>query len=235
MSQIRQISAEAVVEVKEKETELVIYAKLDSFDYLDELNTYRDFVQLEASLGASQHCRCRSEVTFVKGQPQQNIPVYEFTVKANGKRSSTVSNKVEYNFKVDSDFFEYFQNTAETRQIKKRYTFRIKDYEVTATVDGQEDTEVIIPELLFEIDVFEKSNGYRSPWVKIDIELNDAFKYLENKYKQISNISFTVRLKVLPFTLHTGFIEKTANREQKDLLDNLWSFEFKENLRTKRS
>lgn len=235
MSRIKQIASEAVVEVKERETELVIYAKLDSFDYLDALNTYRDFIQLEASLGASQHCRCRSETTVIKGQAQQETPVYEFTVKTNGKRSNTVSNKIEYNFKVDQDLFEYFQNTAEGRQIKKRYTFKVKDYEVTATVNGQEDTPVIIPELLFEIDVFEKSNGYRSPWVKIDIELNEAFKYLENKYRQISNISFTVRLKTLPFILHSGFIEKTASREQKEMLDNLWSYEFKENLRSKRA
>jgi hypothetical protein len=39
---------------------------------------------------------------------------------------------------------------------------------------------------------------------------------------------------MLPFILHSGFIEKTASREQKEMLDNLWSFEFKENLRSKR-
>lgn len=235
LKKTRVLSMESSVVEKQKETELVVYAKLDNFDYFDdpEHRNYRHIVQPQASLGSNQNCRCRKELTYVSGQPTSDAPDYSFTVKANGRKSKTLSVKTEYNFTVDRNFFDYFLETAESRQIKKRYTFQIENFQVSATIDGVPNTVVNVPYIKYEIDIFEKENGYRSPWVKIDIELDEAFSYLERKYESIEDINLIVSFKDLPFHLSDGFIEKYATPDQKAKLEELWKFEFKDFLQKK--
>jgi hypothetical protein len=223
----RFLSTESFVEEKQKETELTLYAQLESFDYLDEIKTYRDIVQLQASLGVSQHCRVRKETRVIDGEEDPSDPSYIYTVKVNGKRSKNLSIKTEYNFMVDQDFYQYFIDTAEERQIKKRYTFAVKNYEMKVETQGSIEP-VILPSLNFEVDVFEKQNGYRSSWVKIDVELDKAFDYISREVNSIDNIHFEVKLGLLPIRLNSGFIEKEATAEQKKKLNDLWKYEFKD-------
>ena len=225
----RILSTESFVEEKQKETELTLYAKVNDFEYFDKVKTYREIIQLQASLGASQNCRCRKEMRYKDGIAISETPNYSFTVKANGKKSRNLSIKTEYNFTVDEDFFQYFLETADTRQIKKRYTFKVSDYEFKIVSNGKEK-DIVVPYLNFEIDIFEKLNGYRSNWVKIDIELDKAFAYIRENYDNVDDIVMSVKLSLLPMALKQGFIEKEATAEQKKCLEDLWKYEFKDTL-----
>lgn len=223
------LSTESFVEEKQKETELTMYAKLDDFEYINKCQTYIDIIQLQASLGANQNCRCRREFFYKDGIKLEEEPKYTYTVKANSRKSKTLSIKTEYNFVVDTDYFNWFTEIADTRQIKKRYSFKVKDYSFIIEKDDREHS-ITVPEIIFEIDIFQKENGYRSPWVKIDIELDNAFKYISQTYGEVDNIAFIVKLSKLPLKLEQGFIEKQATPEQKKRLEDLWKYEFKDNL-----
>jgi hypothetical protein len=225
----RILSAESFVEEKQKETELTLYAKVDNFEYFDRVKTYREIIQLQASLGSYQSCRCRKEMYYQNGVAISETPKYSFTVKANGKKSRNLSIKTEYNFTVDEDFYQYFLETANTRQIKKRYTFKVSDYDFKIISNGEEK-DIVVPYLNFEIDIFEKLNGYRSNWVKIDIELDKAFSYIREHYDNVDDIVMSVKLSLLPMSLKQGFIEKEATLEQKKCLEDLWKYEFVDTL-----
>ncbi len=217
----------------EKETELTLYGFVDDIeDLFRHADASKEIEQCHAKLGKYQRCRCRHTKTA-------DTETYVYTVKVPIKKSNQLSIKKEYNFEVDQSYFNFFQGIANTLERKTRFDFIVKDvpFKLELADNPSQTLDITVPSLLFEIDAFKlpwvkNENGDKtinelySHWCKIDVELDEAMKYIEKNYPDATRPIWTVKLSMLPLTIKKAFIEKEASEEQKKLLDGLWGTEF---------
>ncbi len=207
------------IQHKEKETEVCVYGYISDLEDLSKADRVLTIVQLGATLGSTGRCRCRST--------EENAATdYEMTVKTNKKDNSNVSSKYEYNFPVDKNYFDYFKSISQEWQSKKRYIFRVSNIPFITYNEKGECKNIVVPELLYEIDVFEKEENVYSNWCKIDIEIDDALDYIYRNTDGVVRIELNVSLKHLPLVIDRAFMADTTSIEISKKIADLWANEF---------
>ena len=202
----------------DEETEAVIYGRMIDPSELSNCISSIDMTQLQATLGKDKRCRCRYEKV---GEAE----TYTHTVKVKKVGEVGIPVNTEYNFPVDASFFEYFKSLSEEYHVKKRYMFKLEHptFEVT-TPDGI--VSLVVPDLICEVDVFEKEDGSITDWCKIDIELDSTLGHIENIYPEATKANLLVTYNMLPIRLANAFLDSNATDEQKETKKNLWDNEF---------
>ncbi len=205
--------------VPEKETEVCIYGYIRDLSELSTAHEILEISQYSATLGDSGRCRCRS--TLEKGTED-----YVMTVKMDKADKSNVTSKYEYNFNVDKDYYDYFKTIAQEWHKKKRYIFKVKDVVFkTFNRDAVEKT-ITVPEVLYEVDIFEKEDGSFSNWCKIDIEIDKALDYIDSNIEDYYSIELNVNLKPLPVVVEDAFMASKTSIAVKNKISKLWEEEF---------
>lgn len=203
---------------EEQETEVTIFAKMDSPNGLKQASNVEEHIQLEAKLG-NQFCRVRK--TTAKGEEK-----YTFTFKVKDKSAEQVASAKEYNVDVDQDFFTGFSEVAESKQEKTRYHFLSKN--VILNVEGDDNVKSIeLPEIVYEVDVFKKPNGEISEWCKIDVELDPIILFLSQNYPDIKNVKINLKVSHLPFRPVDTMLSTTENSDERAKIDQLYKTDFK--------
>lgn len=184
---------------KQAENEITIFAKIGNIEGLKSATRHEDQIQIEARLGAENHCRVR--------RTDKNGEVgYMYTFKLrNDSSGAPVASKHEFNLAVDEDFFNGFKQAADKEQNKTRYIFECEKITL-AYKENDEDKVLDIPNVIYEVDVFKKADGSIAEWCKIDIEIDQIMQYLEHNHPELKDIKMTVKITHLPFEPTDPFI-----------------------------
>ena len=203
------------------ETEIVLYCKIGKFDGLEECNRQEKHVQLEGSFSTGTKCRVR-KVTDDTGKD-----TYTFTFKLKEGATdggSLVQASVETNIEVDEVFFENFRKGVATREIHKtRYTFDSKKVTFTMKKDDGEPMMVEVPNVQYEVDVFDFEGATREEIrCKIDVEVDVILDFLKQKFPEVKEIKLTMKVSHLPFMPEEVLAGHTEDPEERELIDNAW-------------
>lgn len=118
----------------------------------------KDFAQLEQadSIERQQQWEIRTEKGCVRVRRSEVTGETSYTLTSKVKREGE-EGKEEVELEGSADLFEHFKLHATSGMLKDRYCFKVPD-----------------SELVWELDVFYLPNGEPVPWVKIDLEVEEA-------------------------------------------------------------
>lgn len=138
--------------VMRPEIEITVYVKVKDFEFLSMAASSETHEQWALPLTNEKEVRTRLRIT-------DNV-VHTLTAKK--KRANSVGSD-EAEQVITKDLFALLKLAATHGYKKTRYNFPIPD-----TVKAGEDEP-----LKWEVDVFLSNGGDYSPWVKVDLEMND--------------------------------------------------------------
>lgn len=194
-----------------RETEIAIYAKIGDPHGLEECTRKEHQIQLEGKYSNGVLARVRK--TTANGQSS-----CVFTFKTKEGSQAGVDVRSEYNAPVSDEFFEGYKKVAEHAVVKTRYVFESTKVSLTLVKD-QVRREIIIPSILYEVDVFEKADGSTCEYCKIDVELDRILNYIDSKHPEVKGFKLVVKISHLPFKPFAAILPGDEHRE---LLDHIW-------------
>ncbi len=212
--------------MKSIEKELTVYAKIGEMDRLHLANRYEQHVQLEGKFSTKGRFRARRTILGTPKKLLSNEPVsellgeYTMTIKIPDESNSVdnaVRSNTEHSTEISKEFFEAMELIAEKKQIKKRYFFDSKDIVIQI---GSEKKRVVIPSIIYEVDVFQKHDGEISEWCKIDLEVQDLFTFMKTNYPQVKQIDLKMILSTLPFKPSEFLV--MSHEGDRDKIDRLY-------------
>lgn len=209
---------------KNKETEVAIYARIGDPNGLTQAANSEEHEQVEGFFKKGSKCRVR-KIT------KNNTDTYVFTIKVKDQENNSAASAVdEYNAEVDKAFFDGFKLAGgEKFVLKTRYVFNSENVELTFEQEGEKQN-IVIPNILYEIDVYKKPDGNVSEWCKIDVEVDNILAYLDKEHPNIKNVKLNIKINHLPFKPEKAILASTQDEEQKAFLGNLWDNEFNHKL-----
>lgn len=219
-------SGDEVIETKNQETEITIYAKISNFDGLKEATEVKSMIQVEAQLGESNHCRVRKLVDESKN-------IFTFKVN-NGNHNSQIDSRQEENLDVSDSFYENFLKVADKLQNKTRYTFNTESIKLSYK-ENDEDKIISVPDVLFEVDVYKKEDGSFSEYCKIDLEVDNILTFINHNYPEIKDIKLSIKISELPFKPTDAVITDKSDPKITEFINSLYSTEFCVDLRKQRA
>ena len=161
--------------------------------------------------------KCRVRRTEVKGQVR-----YECTLKVLNPGKEGLLSNIEETIPCTDTFMESFRKIAKSQWVKTRYHYH-PDQIVLDTSQG----EIILDlPLVYEIDVFTKTNGEKSNWVKIDLEVDELYRKLDEDYPDMDLGQINLKLSSLPIKPVKYIISEFATDEQRAFIDQLFQQEF---------
>lgn len=213
------MAEEAAESTKQDENEITIFAKIGNIEGLKQAVRQEGQIQIEARLGAENHCRVRR--TDKAGEVGY---MYTFKLR-NASNSAPVASKHEFNLPVDEDFFNGFKQVADKEQNKTRYIFESEKITLSYK-ENDEDKVLDIPDVIYEVDVFKKADGTICEWCKIDVEIDQVMQFLEHNHPELKNINMTVKITHLPFEPKDSFICSGPDDENHARVAALYEHEF---------
>ena len=199
-----------------REREIVIICKIGDFSGLKGADEVEQQEQLE------QFCPDKQGKMRVRKTVSQKGTDYEATIKTFGDPSNTVKDVEEINNPITSAFFEAFRGVADSLKIKTRHVFHGNKSIITL-----QDKSVVLPPVTYEVDVFKRPDGRESEWCKIDIELDDLFKAIENTPElHGQDLNFSISVTDLPFKPQHAFVMGDCTEEQMAAVKELWATEW---------
>lgn len=211
-----------------KETELCFWAELTDRSGLSQAVSQEIQDQYSYKIKSedgSQNSMIRVRATDVGG-----TITYEETLKNKTKTESALFANEETNQPITKEYFEAWIRCFDAPGCHKvRYTF------VSQKVLLKNDEEEIeLPEVKYEVDVFISKEGKYSNYCKVDIEIDNLLAYLAENHKDISKFDVSVSLSSLPIGLKNWFSAVTDNEEQRAGIDAFWKkFTYKDSERVK--
>ena len=204
-----------------KEMELVIIAKIGDFDGLKEAEEVVEQSQLETFQEGKGRFRVRKSI-------DEEGTRYEVCIKSLHDGSSVIKSVDEHEEIISEAFYEAYRKLADSLRIKKRYVFK-GEKSLFTKADG---SEVPLPAISYEVDVFQRHDGKDSEWCKIDIELNQIKEALVSLDIEVGDSDYPelfVKITHLPFKPQEAFMVGLATPEQKAKLAELWDNEWTQN------
>lgn len=194
-----------------KETELVIFCKIGDFNGLKEASYVEEQEQIEMFVPQKGRMRVR-KTTDAEGTR------FEACIKSIKKKEGGTQTCDEVETPVTSQYMEAFRKVADSLQIKTRYIF-----DGTHSILTSDNTQVNLPPIKFEVDVYKRHDGQISNWCKIDIELDEFMK----AYQTIDGVggaplNITVKITHLPFKPQNAFLVGDCTDEQQKFMEKLW-------------
>lgn len=205
------------------ETEVVVYARVGNPQALEGAVSREEHVQLEGEFCNGTRCRVR-KVTKPDGVE------YFFTYKLKDRKdqdNAVIESSRELTTVVDEAFFEGFYKVA-FREVKKiRYVFSSQSVTLTLiapAVEGGEPEQhkVELPNVEFEVDVFENQPNPGELWCKIDVEVDNILDFVKSKYPTLQDVKLHLGISNLPFSpqdIIQATSEESGDREQ---ISTLW-------------
>lgn len=208
------LSCEGVEQSIEKE--FTFYALIGNMNGLNEANTTEYQMQAEGYFEDKGKCRVRG---VKPSKDDKSIMQWSFTLKSKKDTDGAVT---EYTIPVDIEFARAFVKTAcKDEIIKTRYTFFSKEANSKITIL---DKEYSYPSELLktEVDVFEDNNGVANSYCKIDIEVQDLEKYLNDTYPDLRESNYNLRACVKVSELPIGLSDFKYPGIDKDWISEYW-------------
>lgn len=204
-----------------KETEITIYSKISLPEGLDKNSGKEQQHQVECRFITGDKSRVRK--TIKDGQEK-----IEFTFKIKDKSEEQFQKSDELTRKVDQHFLDNYRRIAEQEMIKTRYVFHSENVILTLQIDG-ESKQISLPNVKYEVDVFNKADGSISEWCKIDVEIDNILNFIEKEYKDIGKMRLVIKVSHLPFKPKESKLG--SDPANKAFIENLWQTEFVRKLR----
>jgi len=201
----------------EKENEIVIYGKIGKPEGLKDASSTAKHEQASGRFIGGQSCRVRKTTTTVDDVP---LTEYTFTFKIRDNNKDYQSS-IEYNSPVDKEFMEGFLKVAEGVVNKNRYMFVSKNVTIKLG-SGDDTTDVEIPNITYEVDVFLNKDGSESKWCKVDIEVDGILEYLSANYPDVTDVHLNVAISNLPFDIEDHIVDMEPTDEQEDIINSIW-------------
>jgi hypothetical protein len=203
--------------VQKLETEIVIYSKIGEPARLQECKSKEDHIQLETTFENGTRCRVR-KVTKEDAKPQF---IFTFKVPTGKNEETGLDANSEYSVDVDEDFFTGFMSVASRKLVKTRYNFLSENVTMTLK-EGDNDKDIVIPNIEYEVDVYQKADGSTSEWCKIDVEVDNIVNYIHSNHKEIQDLKLNVKVSHLPFAPSNNILSFNASDEQRIKIDEIW-------------
>lgn len=162
-------SLEAMTETLTSEIEYEFYGKLNDFDDLvakAKSTEYQEQYQLKKDRGSIR----------VRMSKVGDDTIYMLNSKM-WEPGKLGDEEVEH--EVSAGLFKHFKHIADSGMIKTRYVI---------PTGSQRLSDGTVTKLNWEIDVFQKANGERSEWVKIDLEVQEVLETLPDLPVELSNV-----------------------------------------------
>lgn len=202
------------------ETEATIYAKILNPDGLKQASSVEHHLQIEGRYSKG-NVRCRVRRTTKPGQD----PVYVHTLKYPQGKSGTIARNKEINITVDEEFCEAFIMASEKYLVKTRYIFKYPDLDLKVNIDGT--THIVsFPEIVYEVDIFKREDGEISQYCKIDVELDNAYKFLIEKFPDAKVMEIILKVSHLPINPSEKVMSKDPSPYAQKFMNDLWENEF---------
>ena len=199
----------------ENDREITLYAKITNMDGLSQASKVEHHLQYEAKLKNGSFCRLRI-TTDSNGNKE-----YEFTSKVSKENAEGITSFASVDADVDAEFEKVFANMADHKLDKTRFVFDKR--KISARIAGGNEIYVLdLPELKFEVDVFKDGDGKSLEWCKIDFEIDELEKFIEEKHPEFKDYKLVLKPQDLPFKPEEVIFEKTATASQKDFVQSLW-------------
>lgn len=195
------------------ETEATIYAEIGDMHGLDLCDSREEHLQIDSALVTKNNIRVRR--TKFAGEVR-----HELTLKRNIGAQGNINRRKEYPTPITAEFFKGFALCATKAQVKTRYIYRSKNVSLTFVKDDFKKV-VILPEVCYEVDVFEKQDGSISKYCKIDLEVDKINEYLAKAEPEIQQYKLCLRVSHLPFKPKNCIISTDQTQRQK--FDLIWS------------
>lgn len=206
---------DTMISITTQEKEIAIYCKLKNKDGLKEAASTERHYQYMGSFTDGDKCRIRETITS-KGDKS-----FLFTVKTKAEESDQFDSNIETSITVDEHFADVFKNSAKLHVHKNRYVFH-GDAVKLSFKENDQVREIKLPDIKYEVDVFETKDRSESEWVKIDIELTTVLDFISKNHPDLDKINLTVKISHLPIEPTDAIIDFTATEENKAFIDKLW-------------
>ena len=217
MKLLDRLSLEDDQPTKAKETEIVVYSKINHFDGLEEAQSIEHHLQYETRFENKGRSRVRR---VTKGDQVS----YFFTMKIPTDDAGLFST-TEYTVEVDVDFFEGFGAIATRKIDKTRYVFTSQKVDMTLASENTE-ANVNLPHVKYEIDVFNNDQGNPVDWCKIDIEIDGLLDHLSAELPEAGIGKLKLKVSHLPFKPTNSILMTNASEEQQAFVKQLWDTQF---------
>jgi hypothetical protein len=210
-----------------KETEIVIYSKINNLEGLNECNSSEQHNEGHNNISDTLRLRVRKTTPIDSSDNKQELT---FKLKKPINKAidpELVSSNIEYNNDIELDQFNDLLDSCEYLVNKKRYVFNCENVSFKITIEGEEK-EITIPDLIYEVDVFTDKNSQIIEWCKIEVEIDPIFKFLDDNYPNlIDQITFKVKISHLPFKPIEAIITNFSDEKTSAFIDNLWEHQYK--------
>lgn len=194
------------------ETEATVYAEIGDMHGLDLCDSREEHLQIDNRLETKQTIRVRR--TKFAGDISHDL-----TLKRNIGAVGNINRRKEYPTPITADFFKGFALCAQKAQVKTRYIYKSKNVSLTF-MKGDLKKVVILPEVKYEVDVFEKEDGSISKYCKIDLEVDSINKFLAVAEPEIRKYNLCLRVSHLPFKPKNCVI--STDQTKKQYFDEVW-------------
>lgn len=146
-----------------------------------------------------------------------NETTYTETIKTPNDPSSMLGD-MESNTEINEAFFKAWRHVYRADgQHKIRHTFV-----ATNAVMNYQGTEIKLPPVHFELDVFIDKTGSKSKWAKVDIEVQDIIKMLKESYEEVDVAKFEIKFDCLPLDIGQVVSMVTKHSEERAAIDNFF-------------
>lgn len=200
------------------ETELCFYARIGDPTGLSQAAEVEHHEQWEYRLPETKDGQRRGRVRVRKTTNASGVR-YEETLKT--PPSSGTLGETEYTTVIDAEYYTAWLSTFGESGFKKtRYTFLTK--EVAVTLMGR---TITVPEARYEVDVFYNTEGQRSAWCKIDVEIDGILAAFNAAFKTevpLDKTEITVKLSALPLDLQHSFSAVSTDPEHRAAIQRFW-------------
>lgn len=164
----------------------------------------------------SKNSRSRGRKTINLDEPGK--PEYTFTVKTEVKSDDGMDEHKEITNLITEDIFNSLFEKATLYTEKTRYTFKSN-----SSFINFENKKFILPDILYEVDVYKDKNNLIFDYCKIDIELNKVLDYINTTFPNIKEIDLKLKLSHLPFKPINVIDSNNCSDEDKELIDNFYT------------
>lgn len=153
----------------------------------------------------------------VRKTTKNNEVSYVETIKTPLDPTSLLGDHEENNDITESFFHTWRAAYQVPSQTKIRHTFASD-----SAVMNYQGTEVKLPPIHFEFDVFVDAQGHKSKWAKVDIEVQDVIKMLKESYDDVDAAKFEIKFDSLPLDIGQVVSMVTKNADERAAIDNFF-------------
>jgi len=210
----------------ELEKEIIIYAKIGDPSGFRMADATEEHFQVENLLANGSKLRARKTT-------KSGVDQYKLTLKQKVKGpTSAIAENNEFSMDITPEFFAAFREASSKFIRKTRFIFNSKSVKVKLTGHNR-TTEVELPSVIYEVDVFHVDHKNKCLWCKIEVEVQNLDAFIRQNYPDLIDVTTSIKVSHLPFKPEDGFVmSDDATEEQVALVDELWNDYFSHDLVT---